>query len=180
MSSCTNNIEASNSTDTTTLDDISRGIEKVTIADNTVDVSRYDMSGTRLEEMSNKKCISCEQKLKHTKTDITSSNDDNAGQDIVDIVQDNAGINLEASGILCANCGKESASNTCNKCKMAKYCNAACKKRRIDLSIRKIVRSMSNDWLNCRKKKINVLLSYMILNSSNNHRSKKEIVLYAS
>ena len=32
----------------------------------------------------------------------------------------------------CANCGKESNSdnmNTCNKCKMVKYCNAACKKK---------------------------------------------------
>ena len=32
----------------------------------------------------------------------------------------------------CANCGKEghdSDMNTCNKCKMAKYCNAACKKK---------------------------------------------------
>ena len=32
----------------------------------------------------------------------------------------------------CANCGKEGDSddmNTCNKCKMVKYCNAACKKK---------------------------------------------------
>lgn len=29
---------------------------------------------------------------------------------------------------ICANCGKEGASNTCNKCKMVKYCNAICKK----------------------------------------------------
>ena len=32
----------------------------------------------------------------------------------------------------CANCGKENNSdnmNTCNKCKMVKYCNAACKKK---------------------------------------------------
>jgi len=28
----------------------------------------------------------------------------------------------------CANCGKEGASNVCNKCKMVKYCNAVCKK----------------------------------------------------
>ena len=34
-------------------------------------------------------------------------------------------------GLLCANCGKESTEvkNTCNKCKLAKYCNAACKKK---------------------------------------------------
>ena len=33
---------------------------------------------------------------------------------------------------VCANCGKEANSNdmnTCNKCKMVKYCNAACKKK---------------------------------------------------
>jgi len=32
----------------------------------------------------------------------------------------------------CASCGKEGNSddmNTCNKCKMVKYCNAACKKK---------------------------------------------------
>jgi len=32
---------------------------------------------------------------------------------------------------ICANCGKESTdvTNTCNKCKSVKYCNAACKKK---------------------------------------------------
>ena len=31
---------------------------------------------------------------------------------------------------VCANCGKEGSDlNACNKCKDAKYCNAACKKR---------------------------------------------------
>jgi len=30
---------------------------------------------------------------------------------------------------ICANCGKEDANNTCNKCKTVKYCNAACKKK---------------------------------------------------
>ena len=31
---------------------------------------------------------------------------------------------------VCANCGKEGSDlNACNKCKMVKYCNAACKKR---------------------------------------------------
>ena len=30
----------------------------------------------------------------------------------------------------CANCGKEGNNlNTCNKCKLVKYCNAACKKK---------------------------------------------------
>jgi len=32
---------------------------------------------------------------------------------------------------ICANCGKEGdkVNNICNKCKMVKYCNAACKKK---------------------------------------------------
>jgi len=29
---------------------------------------------------------------------------------------------------ICANCGKEGAYNTCNKCQQVKYCNAVCKK----------------------------------------------------
>jgi len=29
---------------------------------------------------------------------------------------------------MCANCGKEGANNTCNKCNQVKYCNAVCKK----------------------------------------------------
>jgi len=29
---------------------------------------------------------------------------------------------------ICANCGKEGANNTCNKCMKVKYCNAVCKK----------------------------------------------------
>ena len=37
----------------------------------------------------------------------------------------------EDSFLLCANCGKEGSdvTNTCNKCKSVKYCNAACKKK---------------------------------------------------
>ena len=33
--------------------------------------------------------------------------------------------------LVCANCGKEGVdvTNTCNKCKIVKYCNAACKKQ---------------------------------------------------
>ena len=127
MSSCTNNINASNYTDTDTLDDISRGTEKVTIADN-VDVSRYDdMSGMRLKEMNNKKCTSCEQNLEHAKTNKIGADNASGNADkvvkAVDIVS-----NMEEVQT-CANCGKAGASNTCNKCKQVKYCNAACKKR---------------------------------------------------
>ena len=36
-----------------------------------------------------------------------------------------------SSSNVCANCGKEGSdvTNTCNKCKTVKYCNAACKKK---------------------------------------------------
>ena len=41
--------------------------------------------------------------------------------------------NIDSYGIsnICANCGKEGSDvvNTCNKCMMVKYCNAACKKK---------------------------------------------------
>ena len=125
MSSCTNNIEASNSS-ADTLDDISNDdIEKVTIADN-VDVSRYDMSDTTSEEMNNdKKCTSCEQNyLEHTKTnDIGADNTSGNVLKTGDIVCDAEEVSI------CANCGKEGALNTCNKCKMVKYCNASCKKK---------------------------------------------------
>ena len=126
----TNNIKASNSTDTTTTldDNISRGIEKVTIDDN-VDVSRYDdMSGTRLEEMNNKNCTSCDKKLEHTKThEIISHNSASDKGDTTDVVSRDIPNSAEVS--ICANCGKAGAKNICNKCKMVKYCNAACKKK---------------------------------------------------
>jgi len=35
----------------------------------------------------------------------------------------------DSSTEICANCGKEGANNTCNKCKLVKYFNAACKKK---------------------------------------------------
>jgi hypothetical protein len=52
----------------------------------------------------------------------------------------------------CANCGKEGNSvdmNICNKCKMVKYCNAACKKRSTDQNIK---RHVKNEWLSCMTK----------------------------
>ena len=59
-------------------------------------------------------CTSCEQNI----------NVDNITEGINSAVLDNTS--------LCASCGKEGNSdnmNTCNKCKMVKYCNAACKKK---------------------------------------------------
>ena len=53
--------------------------------------------------------------------------------DAIDAVTE--GINkvciLNSEVQICANCGKESTdvTNTCNKCKVVKYCNAACKKK---------------------------------------------------
>ena len=75
-----------------------------------------DQSDGDCEEMksSNKECISCEQ-----------NNIDNITESI-----DSVAILDDMSA--CANCGKEGNSkgmNICNKCKMVKYCNAACKKK---------------------------------------------------
>jgi len=36
---------------------------------------------------------------------------------------------IDTSTTVCAACGKEDPTNTCNKCKMVKYCNATCKKK---------------------------------------------------
>src|SRR6056300_1646230 len=41
-----------------------------------------------------------------------------------------ASVNNNTSTTNCASCGKEGGNlNTCNKCNMVKYCNAACKKK---------------------------------------------------
>ena len=41
-----------------------------------------------------------------------------------------ASVNNTTTNFNCAACGKEGGNlNTCNKCKMVKYCNAACKKK---------------------------------------------------
>ena len=41
-----------------------------------------------------------------------------------------ASTDTTATNTVCAQCGKEGGNlNTCNKCKMVKYCNAACKKK---------------------------------------------------
>jgi len=68
------------------------------------------------EMISSKKvCTSCEQNYIDNITE---------GIDSMALLNDNMST--------CANCGKEGNSddmNTCNKCKMVKYCNAACKKK---------------------------------------------------
>ena len=76
-----------------------------------------DQHGDSSDEMtSNKKdCTSCEQNI----------NVDNITEGI-----GSAALLDDTS--TCANCGKEGNSNNmniCNKCKMVKYCNAACKKK---------------------------------------------------
>ena len=41
-----------------------------------------------------------------------------------------ASVNNTTTNFNCASCGKVGGNlNTCNKCKMVKYCNAACKKK---------------------------------------------------
>ena len=62
----------------------------------------------------------------------SKSNDDVC--EMNNMVQNNMSIttnNNTTDVNICANCGKEGSdvNNTCNKCKMVKYCNAACKKK---------------------------------------------------
>ena len=86
------------------------------------------MSSKESESTSSEiKCTSCEQNLKHTKTDQIGADASRSSAD-KDMVSKEADSNAEEVQT-CANCGKEGASNVCNKCKLVKYCNAACKKK---------------------------------------------------
>jgi len=62
-------------------------------------------------------------------SESTKSNDDNDACDVTDVLQ-NLSTGDEVVSI-CANCGKEGddVNNICNRCKLVKYCNAACKKK---------------------------------------------------
>ena len=113
----------SSSSGTIAVDDISNDIGRIRISNDNGDVSESNMSGKRSEETSSKKCTSCEQNLEHIKTNNVSH--DNVG---IDIVSGDIGNDIDDKEI-CANCGKEGATNSCNKCKMVNYCNAACKKK---------------------------------------------------
>ena len=55
---------------------------------------------------------------------VHSSNENNNA----DMASGDIGSDIDAKDI-CANCGKDGASNVCNKCKLVKYCNAICKKK---------------------------------------------------
>ena len=68
--------------------------------------------------LNKKECTSCEQK----NDDVDASCKLLNGMNICDVSADSIPV--------CANCGKEgNIINICNKCKMVKYCNAACKKK---------------------------------------------------
>jgi len=81
----------------------------------TTDDNHGQQCGSSGEKKSSKKeCISCEQNNVDNITEVIDS---------VSILDDKS---------TCAACGKEGSSddmNTCNKCKMVKYCNAVCKKK---------------------------------------------------
>ena len=131
MSTCTDKSDdatlLSSSINPTAVDDMSKCINKVTLED--VNIPPCDINGGEEEDMnSEKKCTSCDQKLEHTKTheighNSASSNANTTTNRSGDIVGDTKEVSI------CANCGKEGASNMCNTCKSVKYCNAACKKK---------------------------------------------------
>ena len=80
----------------------------------TIGDNNDEHGGSGEKTSSKKECTSCEQ-----------NNVDNITEGVDNVVLDN---NVSA----CASCGKEGNNddmNTCNKCKMVKYCNAACKKK---------------------------------------------------
>ena len=64
------------------------------------------------------------------KDGASKSNDDDVCE-MNDMLHNMSTADNEESISVCANCGKEGTdvNNTCNKCKMVKYCNAACKKK---------------------------------------------------
>ena len=99
------------------------------MSSNAEDNNNEQHSGGREMIASKKECTSCEQNNVDTITE---------GIDSVAILNDTS---------ICAACGKEGNSsdmNTCNKCKMVKYCNAACKKKHRS----KHKKSVIDEWLN--------------------------------
>jgi len=64
------------------------------------------------------------------KDGASKSNDDGVCE-MNDMLQNISTADNEDNISVCANCGKEGSdvNNICNKCKMVKYCNAACKKK---------------------------------------------------
>jgi len=77
---------------------------------------------------------SCDQKMNDgvceniSRNINTTSLIDAVSNDINNINISNSSTGTADSIPVCANCGKEGAKNTCNKCKEVKYCNAVCKK----------------------------------------------------
>ena len=115
------------SSNNTAVDDMSKCINKVTLEDVNNDTPPRDISSSGEEDInSEKKSTSCEQNLESTdQVGVDTSSGSAADSDMVSKEADS---DADTLGI-CANCGKEGANNTCNKCKMVKYCNAACKKK---------------------------------------------------
>ena len=65
------------------------------------------------------------------KDSASKSNDNDGICEMNDMLHNMSTADNEDSISICANCGKEGSdvTNTCNKCMMVKYCNAACKKK---------------------------------------------------
>jgi len=149
MRTCTDKSDAatlsSSSEFNTAVDDIiSKGIKKVTLDDDN-NTLPCDISSSREEDMnSEKKCISCEQNLDHIKTNEISYNSASSNADIDSVSGEIVGDAKEVS--TCANCGKEGATNTCNKCKSVKYCNAAVRKG-TDQNIRNSARGVWPNYM---------------------------------
>jgi len=101
------------------IDDVSNNIVKMGISEDNNAVPPLSR-GVEEKTASEKECTSCEQKVEHETNGRHYSDTD---------IVSNSGVDSDIDVFTCANCGKEGASNSCNKCNTVKYCNAACKKK---------------------------------------------------
>lgn len=95
--------------------------------------------------------------------DGASKSEDDDVCEVKDMLQ-NMSVDENNVTPVCANCGKEDSdiANICNKCKMVKYCNAACKKKH-----------RSKHKKDCEENirlAQSMLLNYTIKNYSNRHQ----------
>jgi len=102
-------------TDLSSTDDISQGIGIVDISDNNgiSEAVACDMSSREEDTTFEEKSTSCDQKLDNVKTNDVEVDNTSGGVNSNSLSGDISCGGAKVS--ICANCGKEGASNTCNK-----------------------------------------------------------------
>jgi len=134
--------------------DVTSSVEKSTSTLTTSVIRKNDNAGENsfavcdgcwlsFEQLSSSKlCISCEQNDNVLSMDVSKSRDNVTFDDGAKTNSGSCGATGSNTDIvwedidtpeMCASCGKEADEgcnlNSCNKCKLVKYCNAACKKK---------------------------------------------------